>query len=58
MTSDRRQRISVRFLRYKKNYLLLAIGKRKIENREPNMAPNVRQPINRPLAIGLSKSGP
>lgn len=51
MTRERKQRISVRFL-------LLAMGIRKIENSEPNMAPNVRQPISRPLAIGLSKSEP
>ena len=55
---ERRQRISVRFLRYKKRYLLLAIGMRKIEKREPNMAPMVRHPINKPLAMGFSKSGP
>jgi|JI6StandDraft_1071083.scaffolds.fasta_scaffold1688006_1 hypothetical protein len=49
-----RQRMRVRFLPYKKIYLLLAKGMIKIESKEPNIAPIVRIPIRNPFAIGFS----
>ena len=58
ITNEMRHKISVKFLRLRKNYLLLAKGITNIEIKEPNIAPIVRQPISKPLAIGCCISSP
>ena len=38
----------------KQSYLLLVIDMRKMENKDPKMAPMVRHPIRKPLASGAT----
>ncbi len=52
-TKEKMQSIRVKFLHIKIHYLLLAKGIKKIENKDPNIAPIVRHPISNPLVRGF-----
>lgn len=58
MISESKQSMRSSFLNKKIYYLLLINGIMKIDKNEPNMAPIVKAPIKKPLAIGFCMPEP